>query len=172
MRGVDPVRRVVRANPFEIRREPFSPESIANRLNAALPDINIAETQLLTEYDYYYYSRDSQSPLPVIRVKLDDPNKTWLYVDAEIGQLAGQVNSGNRVERWLYNGLHSLDFPFLYYRRPLWDITVIFLSFGGAAVSGIGLVMGVRRVRRGAKRVVDTLGEAPSPNPKEAGRTV
>ena len=36
-----------------------------------------------------------------------------------------------RLRRWLYQGLHSLDFPFLYYKRPLWDIVVIVLSIGG-----------------------------------------
>jgi hypothetical protein len=52
------------------------------------------------------------------------------------------------VERWLFNGLHSLDFPFWYDVRPLWDIGVILLSIGGLALSGIGIVLGVRRIRR------------------------
>ena len=37
----------------------------------------------------------------------------------------------SRLERWLYDGLHSLDFPFLYYQRPLWDAVLILLSIGG-----------------------------------------
>lgn len=172
MRGKDPVRRVIAANPFDIRQEPFSAAAITGRVKDAIPDVAITETQLLTEYDYYYYSRDSQSPLPVVRVKLDDPNKTWLYVDPEVGQLAGQVNSGNRVERWLYNGLHSLDFPFWYYRRPVWDIGVIILSLGGAMVSGIGLMLGIRRVRRGVKRAAQTMDAPAEANPGEASRAV
>ncbi len=40
-----------------------------------------------------------------------------------------------RLNRWLYHGLHSLDFPFLYYRRPLWDVVVIVLSVGGIVLS-------------------------------------
>ena len=69
-----------------------------------------------------------------------------------MSQVAGQVNRYNRVERWLYNGLHTLDFSFLYYNRPVWDVTVILLSLGGAAVSALGLIMGVKRLRRGAGR--------------------
>lgn len=172
MRGKDPVRRVIAANRFEIRQEPFSAAAISDRVRKAMPELAITETQLLTEYDYYYYSRDSQSPLPVVRVKLDDPNRTWLYVDPEVGQLAGQVNSGNRVERWLYNGLHSLDFPFWYYRRPVWDIGVILLSLGGAMVSGIGLVLGIRRVRRGVKRAAQTLGAPETVRPDAASGAV
>jgi hypothetical protein len=40
-----------------------------------------------------------------------------------------------RLRRWLYQGFHSLDFPFLYYKRPLWDIVVIALSIGGTVLS-------------------------------------
>jgi hypothetical protein len=69
-------------------------------------------------------------------------------VDPEIGTVVGQANKFNRVERWLYNGLHTLDFSFLYYNRPVWDATVIFLSIGGTAVSAIGLLMGFKRLRR------------------------
>ena len=54
----------------------------------------------------------------------------------------------NRVERWLFNGLHSLDFAFWYDRRPLWDAGLIALSAGGLVSSGIGLWVGFRRVRR------------------------
>ena len=35
---------------------------------------------------------------------------------------AGRFDEANR---WLYHGLHSLDFPFLYARRPLWDVVMI-----------------------------------------------
>ena len=116
------------------------------------PDISIAETATLNEYDSYYYSRDAQAPLPVVRMKLGDADKTWLYVDPTLAQVVGQVNRQNRVERWLYNGLHTLDFSFLYYNRPLWDAVVILLSLGGTAVSSIGLLLGLKRLRRGIQR--------------------
>jgi hypothetical protein len=58
----------------------------------------------------------------------------------------------SRLNRWLYHGLHSLDFPFLYYRRPLWDIVVIVLSIGGLIVSASPLVAACRRFRRHGRR--------------------
>ena len=153
-RNLDSERLVVSANPLAIRSEPFSSDSITNRLKAALPDVPIVESQLLTEYDSYYYSRDGEVPLPVLRVKFNDPAKTWVYIDPEISQVVAQVQRNNRIERWLYNGLHSLDFSFWYYKRPLWDIGVIILSLGGAALSGIGVIMGFKRAWRNVKRKV------------------
>ena len=58
-----------------------------------------------------------------------------------------------RLNRWLYHGLHSLDVPFLYYRRPLWDAVVIVLSLGGFVLTLTTLVPAVRRLRRHARRV-------------------
>jgi hypothetical protein len=118
--------------------------------------VPILESTFLADYDSYYYSRDHLAPLPVLRIKLDDPDKTWLYVDPQVSQVVGRINRLNRLERWLYNGLHSLDFSFLYYNRPLWDAVVIVLSLGGAIVSGIGLIMGIRRVVRGLRSTVQS----------------
>ena len=61
----------------------------------------------------------------------------------------------SRVERWLYNGLHSLDFAFWYNRRPLWDVAMIVLLLGGLTTSSLGLFLGIRRLRRAAARALD-----------------
>ena len=68
----------------------------------------------------------------MLRVKFDDPLETWVYVDPELGQIVASIHRLHRVERWLYNGLHSLDFGFWYDRRPLWDIGMILLELGRA----------------------------------------
>src|SRR6185369_498307 len=151
-RDPDAARFVVSAKTMKANPASLNVEAIATRLKGAKPDIPIAETATLTEYDSYYYSRDGQAPLPVVRLKLGDADKTWLYVDPEVAQVVGQVNRSNRVERWLYNGLHTLDFSFLYYNRPVWDAVVIALSLGGTAVSTIGLFLAFKRLRRGIQR--------------------
>jgi hypothetical protein len=61
----------------------------------------------------------------------------------------------------VYNGLHSLDFSFWYDRRPLWDIGMITLCLGGFASSGIGLLLAVKRVRRGVTRTARSLVVVP-----------
>ena len=114
----------------------------------------IVESQLLADYDAYYYDRDRDAPLPVLRVKFDDPERTWVYVDPGMSQMVARFTRRQRVERWLYHGFHSLDFAFWYSQRPLWDIGVIALSIGGATSSAIGLFVGFRRLARYAKRLV------------------
>jgi hypothetical protein len=76
-----------------------------------------------------------------------------MYIDVNRSQLVARVHRMERVERWLYSGLHNLDFAFLYYSEPVWMVTVIVLSLGGLASSGIGLFLGVKRLRRNAVRV-------------------
>src|SRR4029450_13900116 len=142
---VESDRLVVNARTLEIRREPFSVESLVSRLRAAVPDVPIVETTLLHDYDSYYYSRGRQTPLPVLRVKFADPDRTWVYIDPEMSQLLATVHRFSRVERWLFNGLHSLDFSFWYNRRPLWDIGMILLSLGGIASRVSGLRCGSTR---------------------------
>lgn len=160
----DPDRLFVAAGTLEVRREPFSVDSLTRRLQAAHPDVPVVDRTLLTDYDAYYYSRARLTPLPVLRVRFADPAETWVYVDPETSQVVAQIHRLNRVERWLYNGLHSLDFSFWYTRRPLWDAGVILLCLGGLATSGIGLLLGVRRLRRAARRATVPL---PAPQPAE-----
>jgi hypothetical protein len=141
----------VHADTLTVREEPFSTESIVSRLSQAVPDVPIVESELLQEYDSYYYSRGRQTPLPIVRVKFADLDKTWVYVDPEVSQVVARIHRLDRVERWIYNGLHSLDFSFWYNRRPLWDIGVLTLMLGGLASSTIGFFLGIRRLRRGVR---------------------
>jgi hypothetical protein len=145
---VEPDRLLVSAKTLEPRQEPFSVESLVTRLRAAVPETPMIEQQLLTDYDSYYYSRGRQTPLPVLRVKMGDPAETWFYIDPEMSRVVAAVHRLNRVERWLYTGLHDLDFAFWYDRRPLWDIAVITLLLGGLASSSIGLLLGIKRIWR------------------------
>jgi hypothetical protein len=77
-----------------------------------------------------------------------------------MSQVLATIHRLNRVERWLYNGLHSLDFEFWYDRRPLWDIGMIVLSLGGLTTSVLGLTMGIKRLRRGTRRAVRVMATA------------
>jgi hypothetical protein len=142
---VDPSRLIVSALTLEPRTEPFSTQVIVNRVRAAVTTAPIAESALLTEYDSYYYSRQSQTPLPVVRIKFADPAQTWLYIDPELNQQLASIPKYARLERWLYNGLHSFDVGYLY-KRPLWDIVMLALLVGGLISSTLGLYLGAKRV--------------------------
>ena len=152
---------LVAADTLTVRDEPFGVESLLGRLTAAVRGVPVVESALLADYDAYYYARGNsreyarggrQAPLPVLRVKFGDPLETWVYVDPALSRVAASVHRFDRVERWLFNGLHSLDFAFWYDRRPLWDIGVIALSLGGLVSSGIGLWIGCGRIRRALGR--------------------
>ena len=127
--------------------------AVAARLQAALPGVPVTGAARLDAYDAYYYGRGAGAPpLPVIRVRFADPLETWVYIDPADLRVARSVHRYSRLERWLFNGLHSLDFAFWYDRRPLWDIGLIALSLGGLASSGIGLWVGAGRIRRAIAR--------------------
>jgi hypothetical protein len=152
--GVDPDRVLIHAKTMEVRKDIFSADSLMARVRETWPDVSVTESTLLTSYDSYYYSRDGQRPLPVLRVKFDDPVKTWIYIDATMSQQVAAIHRLDRFERWIYNGFHSLDFSFWYYNAPVWFTVVILLSLGGTAVSLLGMCLGFTRMGRGARRLV------------------
>ena len=153
-------RQLISATTFTTHAGLFDEASLVSRIKAAVPDARVVETQPLTEYDAYYYSRNKQIPLPALRIKFDDPAQTWIYVDPSISQVVTAVNRWQRVERWAYHGLHSLDLPYLYNSRPSWDVVMIVLCLGGLTSSGIGFWLGLRRLRRAVRPVQ---GKAPYP---------
>jgi hypothetical protein len=116
------------------------------------PGYHLLSADILTEYDDYYYSKKGEKRLPVLRVKVDNAEQSWYYVDLKTGQLVLKHEKGSRLERWLYHGLHSLDFRFILYNRPLWDIVVWVLMLGGTAVSVTGLVLTWKWLRRKVRR--------------------
>ena len=120
--------------------------------NAAMPGVAVADAMWLSEYDAYYYSHTGMKPLPVLRVRYADTRATWLYLDPQRGIIALRLERASRWNRWLYHGFHSLDFPFLYYKRPLWDIVVILLSIGGVAISVTSALPAWRRIARLSRR--------------------
>ena len=126
----------------------FDANIMGDVAEAAMPGVPVADAVWLDDYDAYYYDAREARPLPVLRVRYEDPQRTWLYLDPARGAIVQRSAKVTRLRRWLYQGLHSLDFPFLYYRRPLWDIVVIVLSVGGAVLSATTLIPAYRRLRR------------------------
>jgi hypothetical protein len=108
----------------------------------------MVETSVLTQYDRYYLDRRRQRPLPVILAQLHDEQHTRYYIDPKTARVTGSYNDRAWVSRWLYNGLHSLNFPWLYNYRPLWDIVVLTFMVGGTALCVTSLILAWRVVGR------------------------
>ena len=87
--------------------------------------------------------------LPVLRVRYRDEDETWLYFTPSLGQMV-KFDKRDRANRWVYYGLHVMDWPGLFQRRPLWDIVTIALLAGLAAISITTLLPAFRRLRRHA----------------------
>jgi len=101
-------------------RGAFAREELETAARAVMPGVEPAEVAWLTGFDAYYYDRTGTRPLPVLRAKYDDPEGTWLYLDAATGSLVQTEVRESRAERWLYQGLHSLDLPGLYQVSWVW----------------------------------------------------
>jgi hypothetical protein len=108
----------------------------------------IAETKFIGQYDAYYLDRRKELPLPVLLIQLKDPARSRFYIDPRTARIVGGYSSTNWAERWLYHGLHSINFPWLYNNRPAWDIVVLVLMLGGVALSVTSVIIGLRLVKR------------------------
>jgi hypothetical protein len=143
----------------------FDRERMWDVAKAAMPGETMKDAAWLNEYDAYYYSHDGSKPLPVLRIRYADPRQTWLYLDPQHGVIASRMERSSRWNRWLYHGFHSLDFPFMYYKRPLWDIVVILLSLGGIAISVTSALPAWRRLARHGRTIVKHSRPHPRPLP-------
>ncbi|MCW2271594.1 PepSY domain-containing protein [Pseudomonas sp. JUb96] len=115
----------------------------------------------LTGYDFYYFARAEPSmyaqqrkPLPMLRVRFDDPASTWVHIDPYSGEVIEQLDQRMRVYRWLFNLLHSWDWLPLLERPLLREALIIAFSVGGFVISVSGVVLGWRRLhpRAGPKK--------------------
>ena len=132
----------------------FGDSDVDAAARAAMPGVPVDDVQWLSRYDAYYYDRQAALPLPVLRMRFADAAGTWLYLDPYRGVIMQKEERLTRLNRWLYHGLHSLDFPWLYDRRPLWDVVVIALSAGGLAVSATSAPAAWRRLLRHARHAL------------------
>lgn len=108
----------------------------------------VAELRVMDQYDAYYLDRRRTRPLPVIHLRLDDAIGSRYYIDPRTARVVGTYSARNWVSRWLYHGLHSLDFPWLYNYRPAWDIVVMALMLGGSAICFTSIVLTWRVLAR------------------------
>jgi hypothetical protein len=114
----------------------------------ALPQARLAGAETLTAYDAYWYPHHDTRPLPVLRLRFDDPAATWLHIDPETGALLDRLDASGRLQRWLFEAPHRLDFGNLFQARPAWDAVMWLLNGLGATIALSGVVLGWRRLRR------------------------
>jgi uncharacterized iron-regulated membrane protein len=117
------------------------------RAMSLAPSQKIASIERLDEHDLYYYPRTRARPLPAWRIVLADEAQTWWHIDESTGELVNAMSRSNRVERWLYNGLHSWDFaPLLKHRPWSWDVPMLIAMTIGFVFSVTCVVIAWRRL--------------------------
>lgn len=98
--------------------------------------------------DVYSHTRSDPLPASARRVRLDDAASTWVHVDTKSGQIISQMDDSRRLYRWLFNGLHNFDFPFLSGAGPLRQALMLAALAAGLALSVSALVLAARRLAR------------------------
>lgn len=128
--------------------QPAALRSLIDGAVAALqPAATMTSSTVISGYDNYYYSHHNRfRPLPALRVEFDDAEQSWYYIDLTTGTVVQRLTHVDRVSRWLYNGMHSLDFTLLFQHRPVWDVSVILLCILGFLFSVTSVVLGWRRL--------------------------
>ncbi len=61
--------------------------------------------------------------LPILRLRFDDPARTWLQIYPTTGELLEVLDDRGRLYRWLFDLLTR--------HRPAWDIGMWLLSLAG-----------------------------------------
>jgi hypothetical protein len=130
----------------------FDHGRIIDIVKATASNPRAVETRIVEQYDLHYLDRRRERPLPVILALMHDTENTRYYIDPRTATVVGTASSRNQWRRWAYNGLHSLNFPWLYNYRPLWDIVVITFMLGGMALSVTSMTLAWRALGRKVRR--------------------
>jgi hypothetical protein len=122
------------------RPAPLAPADLAAAAKRLGP---IREAGLLREEDQYYRGHHEPVSLPVYRVIAADGVR--FYLDPASGRLLGVIDGKARGYRWLFEGLHRLDFVDGADRGAGWAAAmVLLLGFAGLGVA-TGVWLGWRR---------------------------
>lgn len=100
---------------------------------------------------YYYPGRAArigraEPAFPVYRA--DYRNGASLYIDPATGSVLHHSTPLSRINRWLYHGLHNLDFPILNPGSLSWYLLVLTLMGGGTVLCLTATWLSVRYLRR------------------------
>lgn len=113
-----------------------------------VPDGRLLRSERLTAPDAYWYAIGDQPQLPILRLRFDDPARTWLEIDPETGAILERLDARRRAYRWLFDLLHKWDLNLLIQHRPVWDLLLWLLSALGIVTSISGVWIGWKRLVR------------------------
>jgi PepSY-associated transmembrane protein len=110
-------------------------DAIAKRLGS-----DCSNASIIAADDAY----EAPSSDPMFRIACGD---VWFDIDGATGALVSRLDPSRRAWRWLFGGLHTLDFSWLRQREWLRSTLIVVLCGCGFVFSLTGVVLGWRRVR-------------------------
>jgi hypothetical protein len=126
---------------------PVSEQDLQGAAQQLAAPYGVASAMLLQHEDAYYYRHRDPIVLPVYRAILDDEDHSRLYLDPLSGRLLAGFDGDGQWQRWLFDGLHRLDFSAALRASAAWNALIVLLLLGGVAGSGTGVYLAVRRIR-------------------------
>lgn len=151
-------------NPADGRPAPLSPAEITAAARELAPGSDLAAARLLTTPDEYWHSFGVTSrKLPMIRLEFDNPTRNWFHIDPDTGEVVNTLSQDDRVFRWVFNGLHRLDFLALQKLGLFRHLVVWALLCSGLVLSVSAAVIGWRHLRKPRRRSKPKLKPASQP---------
>jgi uncharacterized iron-regulated membrane protein len=120
--------------------------AIEGAARGLIADGKLIASDWLTQQDSYYYGVNTAPLLPVLRLRFDDPARTWLHIDPQTGEVLSGMTSRDRVYRWMFDLLHRWDLNVLNLHRPARDILLWIFSIAGLITSVSGIWLGWKRL--------------------------
>lgn len=151
--------RILPATHSEPAQERLERALLEREVRQAWPEQQL-RFEWLEQEDFHYYARSEPSlyshlprRLPMLRVRFDDPDATWLHIDPYSGTVIEQLDQRRRAVRWVFKLLHSWDWLPLLQRPLLRDGLLLAFSAGMLAIAVSGVLLGWRRLRGRPRRV-------------------
>ncbi|ABE35868.1 peptidase propeptide and YPEB domain protein [Paraburkholderia xenovorans LB400] len=126
----------------------FPDAAIWTAVQAAWPGSKVDAPTLIPLDDIYARLRSTDGiGGDGVRVVVHDSSNSDVYVNNITGKVIEVMDTSRRVYRWLYFGLHTLDFPFLS-NNVIWKPLMLILLMLGFAFSVTGVTIGWKRLVR------------------------
>ncbi len=100
------------------------------------------------EYDQWIVHQRFDPYRPFFRVRLNDADRTDLYVSSRTGEVVQRTRFGERTWNWVGAVVHWIYFTPLRKSWPVWNQTVWWLSLVALLSSGVGTWLGFLRMVR------------------------
>ncbi|MDH6153652.1 MULTISPECIES: PepSY domain-containing protein [Paraburkholderia] len=147
-RGAGTGPKVLKVGSAAIPSDSFADTDIFAAVRAAWPGIKVDAPTSIPADDIYARLRSSDGiGGDGVRVVVHDDRNSAVYVNPVTGQVIEVMDTSRRAYRWLYFGLHTLDFPFLS-NNVIWKPLMLILLALGFAFSATSVTIGWKRLVR------------------------